>query len=203
VPNDAAAYLRCNDAPAATDVSGSVVLGGLHAANGGSTKEHVPASATVTLALTDSALAGYTPGCVTVTLTNHGVLDEIDAVPFLTPDQPAPVMPPLPPPAPPLPASPTIAFASTKFKVSRSGVVSVRLKPFDRDVKGRVTVADRADRRLGAKAYSAKLGKAVTVKVRLNAATRRRLAQGRRVKVRLSATAPGATTLRTNVTIRR
>jgi hypothetical protein len=208
VPNDAVAFLRGNDSATTTDVSGSVVLGGVHAANGGSTKEHAPGSATVTLGLMDTALAGFTPGCLTVTLSNHGVLDEVDAVPFSAPDQPAPVLPPLPPPAPPappLPTNPTIAFAhpNAKLKASKAGVIAVALKPFDRDVKGKLTVTDSKGHTLGGKSYSAKSGAAVTVKVRLNAATRRVLAKGRSVKVKLTASVGTTLTKRANATVRR
>src|SRR3954454_17105798 len=139
VPNDAAAYLRGNDSPSATDVSGPVVGPQVHAANGGYSKEHVPGSATVTLAMKDTFFFGYTPGCVTVTLTNHGALDEVDAVPFSGPGQAAPPLPPLPPPAPPappLPPNPTIAFVHTNahLAASRTGTVAIALKPFDRAV---------------------------------------------------------------------
>jgi len=83
--------------------------------------------------------------------------------------------------------------------------VAIALKPFDRDVKGKVTVADTKGRALGSKAYSARQGKAVSVKVRLNAATRRALSRGRSVKVKLTATVVnGRTTLsrRANATLR-
>ena len=207
VPNDAVGYLRGNDSPSATDVSGSVLIGGIHVPSGGYAKEHVPGSGTVTLAMTDSTFAGNTPGCVTVTLSNHGVLDEVDDVPFSAPDQPPPALPPLPPPAPPappLPAVPTVAFAhaNAKLKASKTGVVAVALKPFDRDVKGRLTVADGRGHTLGSKGYSAKQGRPVTVKVRLSAPTRRTLAKGRSVKVKLTATVQGGAAKRTKATVR-
>ena len=209
IPGDAAGYLRGNDSPGATDVSGTVIAGP-RAPNGGYFKEHVPGSATVTLAMTDTAFVGYTPGCVTVTLTHNGVLDEVDAVPYSAPNQSAPPLPPLPPPAPPappLPANPTIAFArpNARLNASKTGTVSIALKPFDRDVTGKLTVADAKGHALGSKSYSAKADKVVTVKVRLNAATRRALARGRTLKVKLTATVQnGKKTLskRTNATIR-
>ncbi len=201
VPNDALAYLRGNDSPDATDVSGPVVAGGVHAANGGYSKEHVPGSATVTLAMKDSALVGLTPGCVSVILTNHGTLDEVDSVPFPgTTAAPPPPLPPLPPPAPALPADPTIAFGHVT--TSKTGTVSIALKPFDRDVKGKLKITDTKGHTLGSKSFSAKLGKAVTVKLRVSAATRRTLSRGRSVKVKLAATI-GTLTKRTNATLRR
>jgi hypothetical protein len=206
VPNDAAAYLRGNDAPGATDVSGTLVNG--PRALEGRFKEHVPGSATVTLGATDPAFAGYTPGCVTVTLSRFGALDEVDAVPFSAPGQPAPVLPPLPPPAPPAPPLPAIAFAHPggHLTLSKAGTVAIALKPFDQAVAGKLTVADARRHTLGRASYRARAGKAVTVKVRLNAATRRALRAGRRVKVTLTATVQlGTTTLtkRTTATVRR
>ena len=132
-------------------------------------------------------------------------------MPFSGPSQPAPPLPPLPPPAPPappLPANPTIAFVhpNARLTASKSGTVAIALKPFDRDVKGKLTVADAKGHALGSKSYSAKRGKPVTVKVRLNAAARRTLSQGRTLKVKLTATVQnGKTTLsrRTNATVRR
>ena len=103
--DDAAAYLRGNDAPGSTDVSRH---GDRRSARAERRVDQGarPDSAVVTLKLTDTAFVGYTPGCVTVTLSNHGVLDRVDAVPFSAPNQPAPPLPPLPEPAPPLPAEP-------------------------------------------------------------------------------------------------
>ncbi len=153
----------------------------MHAADGGYTKEHVPGSATITLAMKDSAFVGYTPGCVTVTLSNHGVLDQVDAVPFLGagPDGAAAAAAPAPGSATRVPPNPTIAFAHTdaRLKPSKSGTVAIALKPFDRAVKGKLTVADTHGHTLGSKSYSAQPDKAVTVKVSLNAATRRALSQ--------------------------
>jgi hypothetical protein len=203
VPDDAAAYLRGNDAPGATDVSGTLVHG--PRALEGRFKEHVPGSATVALGATDPAFAGYTPGCVTVTLSHFGALDEVDAVPFSVPGQSAPVLPPLAPPAPPLPA---IAFAHPggRLTLSRAGSVAIALKPFNQAVKGKLTVADAKRHTLGRASYQAEAGRAVSVKVRLNAATRRTVRAGRRVKVTLAATVPLATTTltkRTTATVRR
>jgi hypothetical protein len=39
----------------------------------------VPGSATITLEMRDSGFVGFTPGCVTVLPTHHGIKDEVDA----------------------------------------------------------------------------------------------------------------------------
>lgn len=199
--NAAIAYLRGNDSPDATDVSGPIAFP-WHTPDGGYFKEHVPGSATITLAMKDSSFVGYTPGCVTVKLGRHGFVDEIDAVPFAAPGQPAPPLTPLPPPAPPQPAGPTIAFLHTSLKATNQGDVFIQLKPFDRDVTGKVVVADRKGHTLGSKGYSATLGKAVTVKVRLNPTSRRTLRTAGRLKVALTATVGTTLKRRTNATVR-
>ena len=81
---------------------------------------------------------------MTVTLSNHGFLDEVYAVPFSGPDQPAPPLPPLPPPDPPapaprLPANPAIAFVhpNARLTASKSGIAGItRLLANEWAVKG-------------------------------------------------------------------
>src|SRR5262249_1621463 len=145
---------------------------------------------TFTFVVTDTAFAGLQPGCLTVTLSKFGFKDEVDEVPFAGPQQ-TPIATPTPTPAPsPTPAPLTVRFSdgSARLTASSTGTFATALSPFARAASGTVTIR-RGGRTVGRRSYVAKAGAAVTVRVKLDAASRRSLARGSTLTVRITATA--------------
>jgi hypothetical protein len=134
-------------------------------------------------AIADPGLAGITPGCVAVTASNSsGAVDTLAPIPFAATAAP----PPSPFPPIQLPTNPNPHANTSPLIANRRGVVAIPLGRFSPAVRGTVTV--RAGKRtLGRKAFRAGAGRPATVHVRLNAASRRRLAHGRTLKVKIVA----------------
>jgi hypothetical protein len=142
--------------------------------------------------MSDPSLAGITPGCVTVTSSNSsGVVDTLASIPFAATTSP-PSSPFQPPTATPTPTQPGCAVTwnlGGPLRANRRGVVAIRLGQFSCRVRATVRVrALSSGRTLGRRTYRGSAGRPV-VRVRLNAASRRRLARGRTLKVRIVATA--------------
>jgi hypothetical protein len=140
----------------------------------------------------DPDLAGITPGCVTVTSSNgSGAVDTLASIPFAATSSPppSPFKAQTPPPTSPGSSSCTFTWKlGAPLRANRRGVVAIRLGKFSCRVKGTVRVRSLSGRTLGRKTYRAKAGRPV-VRVRLKAASRRRLARGRTLKVRIVANA--------------
>ncbi|WP_157591732.1 hypothetical protein [Solirubrobacter soli] len=187
---DTFGFLRASTDPANTAAMGSVLPPtGLRAAQSIS---RTADGATLTYVMTDTALVGLRPGCLTLTLSKFGFKDQVDDVPFTGPKQP-PVVVPTPTPTP-TPAPLTVRFShpTARLHASSTGVVTITLAPFGRAASGTVTVK-RGGKIAGRANYSAKVGAAVKVPIRLNATTRRSLARGRTLAVKVVATAGAAT----------
>ena len=174
-----------------------------------------PGEREVTLSIADPALAGLQVRCVSVNLSHDAVLDtvapprfgpndgRVAPPPHEIPRQPLPPQPgaggtPLDPTGPPTGPSalpPAIRFppGPVTLRVRRDGSVRVALRPFARAANGRIVLRSLRGAVLGAGPFSARAGRAVTVKVRLNRTALRALRRARgRQLVRLTATAVDA-----------
>jgi hypothetical protein len=147
--------------------------------------------------MSDSDLAGITPGCVTVTSSNSsGVVDTLESIPLVATASPpsspfpAPTPTPTPTPTPPGSKSCTVTWRlGAPLRANRRGVVAIRLGRFSCRVKATIQIRSlTSGRTLGSRTYRANAGRPVA-RVRLNASSRRRLARGRTLNVRLIATA--------------
>lgn len=188
---DVIAYLRASTNPANTGFTGTVLPTTTPRAPQGLSR--TANDATITLAITDTAFVGVRPGCLTLNLTNGGVKDAVESVPFAGPRQPPITPTPTPDPTPsptPAPAGLDVHIAhdGKLLKASRTGVVTITLARLNRAVRGTVTIK-AGKRTLGRKDYRAKARAKVRVRVRINAATRRSLARGRTLPVSITATA--------------
>ncbi|HEY6891769.1 MAG TPA: hypothetical protein VI300_28465 [Solirubrobacter sp.] len=135
--------------------------------------------AAITLRLTDTAFSGQRPDCLSLSLSRDGVLDALEAIPFVALAGPL-----------------QLRFLRTNDSHTVSNIVAIVLRPFSADVTGTMTVrpAHGSGRALGTAAYRAKAGAAVVVRVRLRAAARRSLTRAEHLSVRFVATARAGST---------
>lgn len=189
---DVIAYLRSSTDPTTSQVTGTVLP--TTAPRAAQSLSKTGDGAVITLTMTDTAFVGVQPGCMTLNLTHFGVQDAVESVPFAGPKQP-PIATPTPTPTPtpqptPTPAPLAVRFAhpGAKLKASSTGTVAIALSPFARGASGTVTIR-RGGRTVGHKSYTANAGAAVTVRVKLDAASRRSLARGSTLSLRIAASA--------------
>ena len=185
-PDDALAITRANTLLSDTSLSGSVwTTSPPHRAD-------LQSRDGSRLLLTDATLVGRRPVCANVNLSRNRVLDGV-LLAFSSPSAPAPPgggQSPSEPEADPL----VVRFThpEARMSASRSGVVTIALDPFARAVSGSVTVR-RGSVSIGQATFRARANAPVLARVKLNPAARRTLAAGRRLSVRLFATAAGIT----------
>jgi hypothetical protein len=179
------AFLRSTTNPASTEAMGTVTP--TTSPRAAQTTTKTAAGPSITLAMTDPAFAGVTPGCLTLNLTNHGVKDAVESIPFTAQTPPPVATAPTPTPAP-VPPAVRFAHPGAKLKASSTGTVAIALSPFTQPTSGTVSIR-RAGRVVGHKRYTARPGAAVTVRVKLDAGSRRSLARGSTLSARITATA--------------
>jgi hypothetical protein len=127
-------------------------------------------------------LTGIAPGSETVTISNsNGPVDTLAAVPFAATYSPPPSL------FGDTPTTPPRANTGVALTANRRGVVAIPIGRYSPGLKGTVRVCS-GKRTLGRKAFRVTTTEPVTVRVQLNAASRRRLARGRKLVVKIHVT---------------